>query len=150
MRTMRYMLQMNSANVADICLSVGCLVTKDEIHDFLRNEEDPLYQPCPEEVAAYFLDGLIQLKRGKDESRPVPPIELPFSNNLVVKKLRVAFQLREEDILALIQSTGFEFGKAQLSAILRKKGHPNYRECQDQVLRYFLKGLTTRLKVAST
>ncbi len=143
---MRYMLKFNSAKVVEICNLGGYLVTKNEIHDFLRGDEDPEFVVCPDEVVAYFLDGLIFNKRGKDENRPRPPIELPVTNNLVLKKLRVAFQLREEDMIELIQSTGtFKFGKAELSAILRKKDHPNYRECGDQALRYFLKGLTTRL-----
>ncbi len=145
---MRYMLKFNSAKVVEICNLGGYLVTKNEIHDFLRGDEDPEFVLCPDEVVAYFLDGLIFHKRGRDENRPRPPIELPVTNNLVLKKLRVAFQLREEDMIELIQSTGnFKFGKAELSAILRKKDHPNYRECGDQALRYFLKGLTARLDV---
>ncbi len=148
---MRYMLKFNSAKVVEICNLGGYLVTKNEIHDFLRGDEDPEFVVCPDEVVAYFLDGLIFRKRGKDENRPRPPIEVPVSNNLVLKKLRVAFQLREEDMIELIQSTGsFKFGKAELSAILRKKDHPNYRECGDQALRYFLKGLTTRLALPET
>lgn len=148
LRSLRYMLEINSAKVVEICNLGGYLVLKNEIHDFLRSDEDPAFIACPEEVVAYFLDGLIYSKRGKDDSRPRPPIELPISNNLVMKKLRVAFQLREEDMLEIMQSTGFKFGKAELSAILRKKDHPNYRECGDQALRYFLKGLTARLAAA--
>jgi uncharacterized protein YehS (DUF1456 family) len=146
LRSLRYLLEINNTKVVDICLSAGCLVTIEEIYDFLRNEEDPDFVECPDDVMAYFLDGLIYLKRGKDESRPPPPIELPFSNNLVMKKLRVAFQLREEDMLEIIESSGFKFSKTELSAILRKKGHPNYRECGDQALRHFLKGLTKRVQ----
>jgi uncharacterized protein YehS (DUF1456 family) len=148
LRSLRYLLKFNSAKVVEICNLGGYLVTKNEIHDFLRGEEDAEFVVCPDEVVAYFLDGLIFQKRGKDENRPRPPIELPMSNNLVLKKLRVAFQLREEDMIDLIQSAGsFKFGKAELSAILRKKDHPNYRECGDQALRYFLKGLTLRLEI---
>lgn len=145
LRSLRYLLQINNAKVVEICGLAGCLVAEDEIHEFLRHEEDPGFVVCPDDVLAYFLDGLIYFKRGKDESRPAPPLELPVSNNLVLKKLRVAFQLREEDMLAIIQSSGFKFNKAELSAVLRKNGHPNYRECGDQALRHFLKGLTKRV-----
>lgn len=146
LRSLRYMLEINNNKVAEICGLVGCLVTSDEIHEFLRNEEDPEFVQCPDDVLALFLDGVIAFKRGKDDSRPAPPLELPVTNNLVMKKLRVAFQLREEDMLEVIQSSGFKFSKGELSAILRKKGHPNYRECGDQALRHFLKGLTQRVK----
>ena len=145
LRSLRYMLKINSAKVVEICNLGGYMVLKNEIHDFLRSDEDPEFVACPDEVVAYFLDGLIFERRGKDENRPRPPIEVPISNNLVLKKLRVAFELREEDMLQVIQSTGFKFGKSELSAILRKRDHANYRECGDQVLRYFLKGLTLRL-----
>lgn len=147
LRSLRYMLKINNAKVVEICNLAGCLVTEDEVHQFLLDEEDPQFLQCPDEVLAYFLDGVIAFKRGKDESRPAPPIELPVTNNLVMKKLRVAFHLREEDMLEVIQSSGFTFGKGELGAVLRKKGHPNYRECGDQALRHFLKGLTKRLHV---
>ena len=81
-------------------------------------------------------------KRGKDESRPAPPIELPLTNNLILKKLRVAFELKEEDLHAILKNAGFPISKPELSALFRKAGHSNYRVCGDQLLRNFLKGLT--------
>ncbi len=93
-----------------------------------------------------FLDGLIILNRGKDDSKPRRPIELPISNNLVIKKLRVAFQLRDDAMIEIMASVGFKFGKPELSALLRKRDQRNYREAGDQVLRNFLRGLTMRLR----
>lgn len=145
LKSLRYLLKANNAKLVEICELAGILVTEEEIFDYLRGEEDPARKPVPEEVMAGFLDGLIYLKRGKDPSRPAPPLELPVSNNLVMKKLRVAFELREEDMLGILDRAGLPFGRAQLSAILRKQGHPNYRECGDQVLRNFLKGLASRV-----
>ena len=145
LRSLRYMLKINTAKVVEICNLGGYLVMKDEIYDYLRSEEDPAFKPCSDECVAYFLDGLIYQNRGKDETRDRPPIEVPISNNLVLKKLKVAFELREHDMLDLMATSSFKFGKAELSAFLRKRDHPNYRECGDQALRYFLKGLTIRL-----
>jgi uncharacterized protein YehS (DUF1456 family) len=144
LRSLRFLLKANNAKIMEIFELAGILVTPEEVFDFLRNEEDPERAPVPDEVMAGFLDGVVYFKRGKDPSRPAPELELPVSNNLVMKKLRVAFQLREEDMLGILEGQGFAFGKAQLSAILRKRGHPNYRECGDQVLRNFLKGLAAR------
>ncbi len=145
LRSLRYMLKINSARVVEICNLGGYLVLKNEIYDYLRSDEDPQFVACPDEVVAYFLDGLIYDRRGKDETRARPPLELPLSNNLVLKKLKVAFELREHDMLDLMQTPSFKFGKAELSSVLRKRDHPNYRECGDQALRYFLKGLTIRI-----
>lgn len=146
LRSLRYTLKINNAEIVEICQLADCVVGENEIYAYLRNEEEPDFQECPGKVLACFLDGLIYYNRGKDESRSAAPLELPVTNNLVMKKLKVAFALREEDMLEIIQSSGFTFGKAELSAIMRKKGHPNYRECGDQALRNFLKGLTSRIQ----
>jgi uncharacterized protein YehS (DUF1456 family) len=94
---------------------------------------------------ARFLNGLIYLKRGKDETRPPLAPELP-TNNVVLKKLRVAFELKDEDIISMIERDGTPVSKTELSAFFRKEGHPNFRQCGDQFLRRFLKGLTNRLR----
>ena len=148
MRSLRYMLEINNQKIVEICKLGGLTILKKEVHAFMLNEEDPEYLKCSDEIMAQFLDGLIFFKRGRDESRPPIPIELPISNNLVLKKLKVAFELKEEDLLALITGSGFVFGKTELSSFLRKKEHRNYRPCGDQVLRYFLKGLTLKLRQA--
>jgi uncharacterized protein YehS (DUF1456 family) len=145
LRSLRYMLKINNAKMADLCGSAGYLVTHEEFEDFLQGESDDETPDSPDEVVAYLLDGLIISNRGKDPNRPSPPLDLPMTNNLVLKKLRVAFQLQEQDMLNILESSGFKIGKSELSALMRKRDHGNYRECGDQVLRNFLKGLTLRL-----
>ncbi len=63
-----------------------------------------------------------------------------------LKKLRVAFELKEEDLHAILASVDFPVSKPELSALFRKPGHSNYRTCGDQLLRNFLKGLTLRVR----
>jgi uncharacterized protein YehS (DUF1456 family) len=144
MRSVRYILQLSSAKMAEICSLGGLEIPKADIHDYLRGETEPEYRPCGDEIMAHFLNGLIIFRRGLDPARPPAPLELPVSNNSVFKKLRVAFELREEDLIDLLKDSGLHFGKAEISAILRKKGHRNYRECGDQVLRNLLKGLALK------
>ena len=95
---------------------------------------------------AHFLDGLIYYKRGKSKKHPPRPIKTPVTNNMVLKKLRVAFELREEDMHETLEQGGFSISKPEMSALFRREGHKNYRECGDQILRYFLKGLTERVR----
>jgi uncharacterized protein YehS (DUF1456 family) len=64
-----------------------------------------------------------------------------MSNNEVMKKLRVALQLRDDDIVKILQLADFRISKAELSAFFRAEDHPNYKACGDQVLRNFLNGL---------
>lgn len=114
------------------------------IISILKKEDEEGFLLCSDLILGHFLDGLIILKRGKD--REAPPLELPVTNNLVLKKLRVAFSLKEGDLLEILKSQDFKISKSELSALLRKKGHVNYRECGDQLLRNFLKGLSKRVR----
>lgn len=141
LRSLRYILNVNDAKIVDIIKLSGLEVSLDEVRSYLLNEEDDDYIKCDDEVMAHFLDGMIYFKRGKDESRVPAPFEFPITNNLVLKKVKVAFSLKEEDMLEILARAGFKVGRSELSALLRKKGHDNYRECGDQFLRNFFKGL---------
>lgn len=146
LRSIRFLLDVNDAKLVEIMKLADITVPLDEIKAYLLNEEDPGYIKCSDEVMAHFLDGLVYFKRGKDESRPPVPFELPLSNNVVLKKLRVAFALKEDDMHDILKTAGFSVGRSELSALLRKKDHVNYRECGDQLLRNFLKGLTMKTR----
>ncbi|MFJ3525301.1 DUF1456 family protein [Pseudomonas sp. NPDC090203] len=146
LRSIRYMLDLHETKVVEIIKLGGLDVTKAQITAFLKKDEEEGFEPCSDEVMAYFLDGLVFFKRGKDESRPQLPVELPMTNNIVLKKLRVAFELKEEDMHAILNAADFPVSKPELSALFRKAGHNNYRPCGDQLLRNFLRGLTTRVR----
>jgi uncharacterized protein YehS (DUF1456 family) len=64
-----------------------------------------------------------------------------LTNNDILKKLRVALNLRDEDIIQILKLAEFEISKSELGAIFRKEDHPNYKPCGDQLLRNFLNGL---------
>ena len=144
MRSLRYILNVNDAKIAEITRLTGCEIPDSEAEAYLKKEDEEGFKPCPDRIMAHFLDGLLIYKRGKDESRPTPPIELPVTNNTVLKKLRVAFELKEDDMHSILQSVDFPVSKPELNALFRKAGHSNYRVCGDQLLRNFLKGLAQR------
>ena len=64
-----------------------------------------------------------------------------LTNNDILKKLRVALELRDDDIIEILKLAEFEISKTELSALFRKEDHPNYMKCGDQLLRNFLNGL---------
>jgi len=64
-----------------------------------------------------------------------------MTNNDILKKLRVALKLRDEDIIQILKLAEFEVTKSEVNALFRSDDHPNYKECGDQLLRYFLNGL---------
>jgi uncharacterized protein YehS (DUF1456 family) len=66
-----------------------------------------------------------------------------LTNNDILKKIRVALELKDEDIIHILKLSDFEVSKSELGALFRKPDHPNYKECGDQLLRNFLNGLIT-------
>jgi uncharacterized protein YehS (DUF1456 family) len=64
-----------------------------------------------------------------------------LSNNDILKKLRVALQLRDEDVIKILKLVDYDITKSELNALYRSPDHPNYKPCGDQILRNFLNGL---------
>jgi uncharacterized protein YehS (DUF1456 family) len=142
LRSLRYLLKVDDAGLAHIFRLGQREISRDEIVAFLKKEDEDGYLACGDKAMAHFLNGLVTYKRGKDESRPPQPVELPVTNNTVLKKIRVAFELKDDDLIALLERTGLTVSKGELSALFRRPDHRNYRECGDQVLRHLLRGLT--------
>lgn len=69
-----------------------------------------------------------------------------MTNNDILKKLRVALKLRDDDIIAIMNLVDFQVSKAELGALFRKEDHPKYMECGDQFLRNFLNGLVIHMR----
>lgn len=146
-QSIRFILNINDKEIADIVRLGGYQPTRHEIaHIFEGVDEESHKRDTSDELMAHFLDGLIYHKRGKSDKHPQPPIQIPVTNNMILKKLRVAFTLREEDMHDIINSVGFSVSKPEMSALFRKEDHKNYRECGDQMLRYFLKGLAKKYR----
>tara|TARA_B100001115_G_scaffold183848_1_gene184011 strand:- start:2301 stop:2546 length:246 start_codon:yes stop_codon:yes gene_type:complete len=64
-----------------------------------------------------------------------------LTNNDILKKLRVALKMRDDDIVKVLSLVDFEITKSELGAFFRSVDHPKYMECHDQILRKFLNGL---------
>ncbi|GHD66012.1 hypothetical protein GCM10007164_03910 [Luteimonas padinae] len=148
LRSIRYMLDLGDQHVVELArlADPSFALEKEEVRAFLLKEDEPGYQPCSDAVLAHVLDGLIVHLRGRDDSVAPRPVEKRISNNVVLKKLRVAFELRDVDMHQVFADAGFPVSKPELSALFRQPGHKNYRACGDQLLRNFLKGLTLRVR----
>lgn len=115
-------------------------VTRSQVSNWLKKDDDPEQQQCDDRVLACYLNGLINEMRGKKEG-PQPEPEDKLNNNIIFKKLKIALNLKAEDILRIMGLVDFTISKHELSAFFRKKGHKHYRECQEQILRNFLHGI---------
>lgn len=69
-----------------------------------------------------------------------------MTNNDIFKKLRVALQLRDDQIVEILELVDFRISKGEVGNFFRNEEHPKYVECQDQILRNFLNGLVIYLR----
>lgn len=141
LRRLRYALNINDAQVAEIISLTGRATKDGEVASWLKREDETGYIELKDPDLGRFLDGLIIQKRGPHPSGNAPePLEF-LSNNEVLKKLRIALELKEEDVLAIFKKAEFDVTKAELGSFFRKDGHRNYRKVPEQVLRKFIHGL---------
>ncbi|MBN3265428.1 DUF1456 family protein [Pectobacterium brasiliense] len=146
LRSVRYMLNLNNDHLLKTLALVEMTVPPQQLASYVKKEGEEGYQPCPDIVMSYFLNGLILQKRGQDENQPAPQFERKMTNNIILKKLRVAFSLKTDDIQAILLAQNFRISVPEVTAMMRAPDHKNYRTCGDQVIRYFLKGLTARVR----
>ena len=145
LRRVRYILDFNDDKMIALFGLAEYEVTRAQISDWMKQEDDPAFKKLSDPLLAIFLNGLINDKRGKREgSQPKPESDL--SNNAIFMKLKIALNLQAEDILEIMASQDFRISKHELSAFFRKVGHKHYRECKDQILRVFLRGLQSKYR----
>jgi len=120
-------------------------VTREQVSAWLKKDDDPAFVECSESELALFLDGLINDRRGKKEGTEAKP-DLRLNNNIIFRKLRIALNLRDEDILALLKLAGFPISKPELNALFRKPDNRHFRVCKDQILRNFIKGVQLKYR----
>jgi uncharacterized protein YehS (DUF1456 family) len=151
LRSVRYLLDLSDQQVVDVIhlSDPGFPVDKAQVQAWLKKDDEDGYVESPDGALAHFLDGLVIHYRGRKDDAAPRPIEKRLTNNAVMKKLRVAFELKDVDMHAAFADAGFPVSKPELSAIFRQPGHNNYRACGDQMLRNFLKGLATRSRGAT-
>lgn len=165
---LRYALDIKDIDMVEIFKLGGIELTKEEVlemltksknsyHNEADNDDDIVENDyvikCNNIMLESFLNGFITFKRGKQDPKPGQPDRQAMSlknkgsvNNLILKKLKIALALTSEDMLDILEDVGVMVTKGELSALLRKEGHKNYKECGDRYARNFLKGLTVKYR----
>ncbi|MER2226922.1 MAG: DUF1456 family protein [Carnobacterium sp.] len=159
---LRYALDIKDTEMVEIFKLGGLEITKEDVKkmltksknensDTIKKEEfqkNDYVKDCSNQTLESFLNGLIIFKRGRQESAVNEPEKLvPMVindknvNNMLLKKIKIALSLTSEDMLGVLGNAGVQISKSELSAVLRKEGHRNYKECGDRYARNFLKGL---------
>ena len=144
LRSVRYILKFNNNDLVRVFALGEVEATAEQLVPWLRKEDEEGFVRCPDILLSRFLNGLIYEKRGRDESAPALAVERRINNNIMLKKLRIAFSLKTDDILAIMTQQQFRISMPEITAMMRAPEHKNFRECGDQFLRYFLRGLAVR------
>lgn len=148
LRRIRYTFNFSDSKMIALFGLADYQVTREQISDWLKKEDDPAYQTCHDTQMALFLNGMIIDNRGEKQG-PQPLPEKRLTNNIVFRKLKIALNLRDEDIQEIMALAGLVLSRHELSAFFRKASHKNFRKCKDQVLRNFLAGLQQKYRPAS-
>jgi uncharacterized protein YehS (DUF1456 family) len=145
LRRLRFTFDLNDKNMMALFQEGGVTASRAQISDWLKQEDDEAYVRLTDNEFASFLNGFIVSRRGKKEGPPAVA-ERKINNNIIFRKIRIALDFKEDDVLRTLQLVQFNLSSSELSAFFRKPTHKHYRECQDQVLRNFLHGIQLKFK----
>ena len=145
LRRIRYIFDFGDSKMMAVFGLADLVVTRSQVSDWLKKEDDPAFQACSDSQLAVFLNGLIIDRRGRKQG-PQPEPEQVLTNNIIFRKLRIALDLKAEDIMDIMDLTDVRISKPELSAFFRKPSNRHYRVCKDQVLRNFLKGVQLKYR----
>ena len=145
LRRLRYVFDFDDSKMIALFGLADYQVTREQVSDWLKKDDDPACQELSDTQLSIFLNGLINDKRGKKKGPQSDP-EKRLTNNIIFMKLKIALNLKAEDVLEIMYLSDWRMSKHELSAFFRKPGHKHYRDCKNQILRNFLKGVQLKYR----
>ena len=145
LRRIRYTFDFHDSKMIELFALADHQVNRAEISDWLKKEDDPAFHELTDRMLALFLNGLIIDRRGRREGPP-PIAEDRLNNNIILRKLKVALNLKTDDILAMFELIDKKISAHEISAFLRNPKQRQYRACNDQYLRNFLSGMQKKYR----
>lgn len=145
LRRIRNIFTLTNEQLCAISALSNAEITADNLSSFFEEKDAAAYSQLSDEQLASFLNGFIIEKRGPSDG-PVRQNEQQLSNNMIFNKLKIALALKADEVIAIIELAGISLGKYELSAFFRNVNHKHYRDCADEVLSAFLKGLQIQNK----
>ncbi len=146
LRRIRYTFDFSDAEMMEVFKLADLTVTKEQILNWLKKEEEEDFQSLHDIKLATFLNGLIVKKRGKKEGEQPKP-EKTLTNNLILRKLKIALNLKDEDLIQILKLAELNVSAHEISAFFRNPSQPQYRPCKDQILRNFLHGMQLKYRI---
>ena len=145
LRRIRYAFDFNDSKMIAIFGMADHEVTRGQVSDWLKKDDDPDFDELSDIDLAIYLNGLINDRRGKREGAQPEP-EKRVNNNIILRKLKIALDLKAEDILEILALSDTDISKHELSAFFRKPKHRHFRKCKDQILRKFIDGVQAKYR----
>ncbi|MEO1261001.1 MAG: DUF1456 family protein [Bacteroidota bacterium] len=145
LRRLRYAFELNDDKVMELFALGGYQATRAEISDWMKKEDDPAFKPLYDKNLSILLNGMIIHERGEREGGPPKP-EKSLNNNIVFRKLKIALNIKVEEIVDILALADMKVSKHEISAFFRKPGQRQYRVCHDQYLRNFIYGLQLKYR----
>tara|TARA_B100001059_G_scaffold97528_1_gene96863 strand:- start:40689 stop:41165 length:477 start_codon:yes stop_codon:yes gene_type:complete len=145
LRRLRYAFEYNNNTMSEIMALGGQTPSREQMIGWISKDDESDFGAMADVDLARFLNGLIVHKRGRKEG-PQPEPEQRMNNNIIFRKLKIALDFKDDDIMAVMALADFRLSKPELSAFFRRADHKHFRVCQDQVLRNFIKGLQLKFR----
>ncbi len=144
LRRLRYALDISDVKLVEIFQKSDFKTDTVQVKNMLKKEDEEDFFNINDRIMTLFLDGFIIYKRGENPNQTVVKKEKRLTNNDILKKLKIALNLKSEDILEILTIAENPISKSELAAVLQKKDHKNYKECGDKYIKKFLQGLTIK------
>lgn len=145
LRRIRYTFGFTNRKMLEIFALAGYEAKPSLIIAWLQKEGDPDGLELSDNELAFFLNGFICEKRGKKEGEQSVP-EATLNNNIIFRKLKIALNLKDTDILEILKLADMRMSPHELSAFFRSPEQKQYRVCHDQFLRNFLHGMQLKYR----
>jgi len=145
LRRIRYTFNLTDTATVNVFAAAELTVTTEQVIAWLTKEGEEAFTPISDTEFASFLNGFINTQRGKREGEQPEP-EKKLNNNIIFMKLRIALNMKAEDVIATLALVDFDLSKHELSAFSRKVDNKHYRVCNDQILRLFLTGVQKQVR----
>jgi len=134
-------LSLKSSEIIKAYSLVEYTMTEERLNNVLKRRQDQGYEEANYEELGLFLDGLVLLKRGESSNKVESDEVVELTNNLILKKLRVAMNLKESDLVIIFALAEVVLNKRQIGSLFRKEGGKNFKACSDELLFAFIEGL---------
>lgn len=144
LRRLRYALDISDVKMVEIFQKSDFKTDIIQVKNMVKKEDEEDFFNINDRIMTLFLDGFIIYKRGENPNQTVVKKEKRLTNNDILKKLKIALNLKSEDILEILTIAENPISKSELAAVLQKKDHKNYKECGDKYIKKFLQGLTIK------